>query len=47
MNTKPKAAKTKKSQIKIADLKPKKDVKGGSYNGTLLTCRKAGGDQIP
>ena len=30
MNAKPKAAKTKKSQIKVQDMKPKKDAKGGA-----------------
>ena len=29
MNTKPKAAEAKKPQVKVRDLKPKKDVKGG------------------
>jgi hypothetical protein len=30
MNAKTKAAKTKKSQIKVQDMRPKKDAKGGA-----------------
>ena len=39
MPTKPQPAKAKKPQIKVRDMKPKSDAKGG------LTCRKAGKDQ--
>ena len=43
MNAKPKAAKTKKSQIKVQDMKPKKDAKGGG-GGTI---KPSGGGTTP
>jgi hypothetical protein len=47
MNAKPKAAKTKKSQIKVQDMKPKKDAKGGAPSVSEIKITKGADTSSP
>ena len=40
MSTKSKAVKASKAQIKVADMKPKKDAKGGRFNPGRISRKK-------